>query len=118
MHLTFFQFLLLSLIKVFTSNFVDPDVEDQPSGITIFGDETNHEEGEEGEILDSYTELPRKMTVEFPGINAPIPENADERLWAPVSSTINPPSEHPHHRDNHSSEHLRGHYYTEQGIIT
>ncbi|KAL0350563.1 UNVERIFIED_CONTAM: hypothetical protein Sradi_4205500 [Sesamum radiatum] len=82
---------LLSLIKVFTSNFVDPDVEDQPSGITIFGDETNHEEG----------------------INAPIPENA-ERLWAPVSSTINPSSDHPHHRDNHSSEHLRGHYYTEQ----
>ncbi|KAL0332274.1 UNVERIFIED_CONTAM: protein GAMETE EXPRESSED 3 [Sesamum calycinum] len=94
--------------------YLDPDVEDQPSGITIFGDETNHEEGEEGEILDSYTEPPRKMTVEFPGINAPIPENADERLWAPVSSTINPSSDHPHHRDNHSSEHLRGHYYTEQ----
>ncbi|XP_011099291.1 zinc finger CCHC domain-containing protein 8 [Sesamum indicum] len=94
--------------------YLDPDVEDQPSGITIFGDETNHEEGEEGEILDSYMEPPRKMTVEFPGINAPIPENADERLWAPVSSTVNPSSEHPHHRDNHSSEHLRGHYYTEQ----
>ncbi|KAL0377832.1 UNVERIFIED_CONTAM: Zinc finger CCHC domain-containing protein 8 [Sesamum radiatum] len=75
--------------------YLDPDVEDQPSGITIFGDETNHEEGEEGEILDSYTEPPRKMTVEFPGINAPIPENADERLWAPVSSTINPSSDHP-----------------------
>ncbi|KAK4416292.1 protein GAMETE EXPRESSED 3 [Sesamum alatum] len=94
--------------------YLEPDVEDQPSGITIFGDEPNHEEGEEGEIFDSYTEPPRKMTVEFPGINAPIPENADERLWAPVSSTINQSSEHPHHRNNHSSENLWGHYYSEQ----
>lgn len=62
---------------------------DHPSGITIFGEEeTCVEETEDGEILEKVSppEPPKKMTVEFPGINAPIPENADERLWAPAPS--------------------------------
>ncbi|KAF2592107.1 hypothetical protein F2Q70_00043647 [Brassica cretica] len=61
--------------------------DDHMSGITIFGDEmeeTREEiESEDGEILEKGTppEPQMKMTVEFPGINAPLPENADEWLW-------------------------------------
>ncbi|XP_010528466.1 PREDICTED: uncharacterized protein LOC104805556 [Tarenaya hassleriana] len=61
---------------------------DHPSGITIFGEEeTRVEETEDGEIFEktSPRDPPKKKTVEFPGINAPIPEKADERLWAPAS---------------------------------
>jgi len=40
-------------------------------------------EQEDGEIIGADSSKPkRKMSVEFPGINAPIPEKADERLWA------------------------------------
>ncbi|KAF2313749.1 hypothetical protein GH714_013138 [Hevea brasiliensis] len=63
--------------------YLDPDDEDQPSGITIFADEDVKEEQEDGEIIETdCPDPPKKMAVEFPGINAPIPENADERLWA------------------------------------
>ncbi|CAH8326820.1 unnamed protein product [Eruca vesicaria subsp. sativa] len=61
--------------------------DDHMSGITIFGDnmeETREEiESEDGEILEKANppEPQMKMTVEFPGINAPLPENADEWLW-------------------------------------
>ncbi|KAL8471922.1 hypothetical protein ACS0TY_029235 [Phlomoides rotata] len=87
--------------------YLDADMEDQPSGITIFGDdETTKDENEEGEILDAgHTKPSRTMTVKFPGINAPIPENADERLWAPPSSTNSNSSRHGSHRRHiHSSE--------------
>ncbi|KAL1208793.1 hypothetical protein V5N11_009307 [Cardamine amara subsp. amara] len=70
------------------------DVEDDHiSGITIFGEEETKEEeevnAEEGEILESSSlqEPKKKMTVGFPGINAPIPENADMRLWQQRSNT-------------------------------
>ncbi|GER35723.1 prolinerich spliceosome-associated family protein / zinc knuckle family protein [Striga asiatica] len=67
-----------------------PGYLDQPSGIIIFGEEVAKEEGEEGEILDSGpTELSKKKTVDFPGINAPIPKNADEWLWARNPSFAN-----------------------------
>lgn len=60
----------------------DADDEDQPSGITIFTDKDMAEE-EDGEIVGADTSKPKqKMSVEFPRINAPIPEKADERLWA------------------------------------
>ncbi|KAM7516625.1 hypothetical protein LguiA_006208 [Lonicera macranthoides] len=66
--------------------YLDPEDADQPSGIMIFGEEESKEEKEDGEILDDtdyhQPEAPRKMSVEFPGINAPIPENADEGRWA------------------------------------
>uniref|UniRef100_A0A1J3EGN9 Zinc finger CCHC domain-containing protein 8 n=1 Tax=Noccaea caerulescens TaxID=107243 RepID=A0A1J3EGN9_NOCCA len=61
--------------------------DDHLSGITIFGEEkeeTREEmESEDGEILEkaSPPEPQMKMTVEFPGINAPLPENADEWVW-------------------------------------
>ncbi|KAJ6999267.1 hypothetical protein NC653_010069 [Populus alba x Populus x berolinensis] len=70
--------------------YLDPDDEDQPSGITIFADGDVNEEQEDGEITETEPppEPQRKMSVEFPGINAAIPENADQRLWevGPTSS--------------------------------
>ncbi|KAL2522893.1 Proline-rich spliceosome-associated (PSP) family protein/zinc knuckle (CCHC-type) family protein [Forsythia ovata] len=95
--------------------YLDPDDDDQPSGITIFADEATKEETEEGEILElSVAEPSRKMSVKFPGINAPIPENADERLWAAGSSSYNV-SRHGSYRGyNHSSENLSRRHYHQQ----
>ncbi|KAF2551807.1 hypothetical protein F2Q68_00036444 [Brassica cretica] len=85
------------------------------SGITIFGDEmeeTREEiESEDGEILEKATppEPQMKMTVEFPGINAPLPENADEWLWDAAAA--------PSHRSSRSNNNRwqqrtgRGHDY-------
>lgn len=120
--MSYYIFYVAVLSPIFCSHgfsviiFLDADVEDQPSGITIFGDEEEHkQESEEGEILDgshTKTEPSRKMTVEFPGINAPIPENADETLWAPApSSSVFPSRDRPHRRYNQSSEnHSRGNH--------
>lgn len=67
----------------------------EPSGLTIFGEEEikEEQEKEDGEIQDmemspppELPTLPKKMSVDFPGINAAIPANADKRLWAPTSS--------------------------------
>ncbi|CAI9109988.1 OLC1v1009938C1 [Oldenlandia corymbosa var. corymbosa] len=65
--------------------------EDQPSGITIFGDDEIIEDGEEGEILEnSFTKPDKRMIVKFPGVNAPIPEKADKKLWStrPAESSL------------------------------
>ncbi|XP_047959582.1 zinc finger CCHC domain-containing protein 8 [Salvia hispanica] len=102
--------------------YLDAETEDQPSGITIFGDDTYKDENEEGEILDaSYAEPLRKMTVEFPGLNAPVPENADERLWASDerlwasnSLSSNPSRYSSHQRYNQPSETSSRGYYSEQ----
>lgn len=69
--------------------------EDHLSGITIFDEEETEppEEGEvkaeDGEILEvaSSSEPQMKMTVDFPGINAPIPENADVWIWQQRKNT-------------------------------
>lgn len=68
--------------------------DDHLSGITIFGEEETKKEEEEvkteeGEILEkaSPQEPRRIMTVGFPGINAPIPENADSWLWEQRNNT-------------------------------
>nr|GFC79080.1 zinc finger CCHC domain-containing protein 8-like [Tanacetum cinerariifolium] len=76
--------------------YLDAEDEDRPSGIEIFGEEVVvvaavKQETEDGEILDMdispphdtaiqtpKSEPPKKMSVQFPGVNAPIPENADE----------------------------------------
>ena len=83
--------------------------EDKPSGITIFGDgevkeEQQHEEGELPEKGEASP--PRKrMTVEFPGINAPVPENGDPWLWG---SAPPPPLQSSSGRHNqHSSSDSR-----------
>ncbi|KAK4368445.1 hypothetical protein RND71_012237 [Anisodus tanguticus] len=101
--------------------------EDLPSGITIFADEENKEETEEGEILDrsfpkppksfpnlpkSFPNLPRKMSVDFPGVNAPIPEHADERRWEAAPSSSSYSRSHSHNRYNHAQDNVnRGHYH-------
>ncbi|XP_050381259.1 uncharacterized protein LOC126798357 [Argentina anserina] len=95
--------------------YLDVDDEDQPSGIIIHGVEETKVEQEDGEIVDTdLPELPkpqRKMTVGFPGLNAPIPENADERRWAPSASFSDPSRNYSHSRANHYSEPVsRGHY--------
>ncbi|KAH7532873.1 hypothetical protein FEM48_Zijuj04G0068800 [Ziziphus jujuba var. spinosa] len=86
--------------------YLDPDDEDQPSGIIIFADGEIKEEQEDGEIIEQeYSKPQMKMTVEFPGVNAPIPENADEDRWAAVLRSQS------HRRLNHSSESVsRGHH--------
>ncbi|KAL6139975.1 hypothetical protein ACLB2K_058276 [Fragaria x ananassa] len=95
--------------------YLDVDDEDQPSGIIIYGVEETKGEQEDGEIIE--TDLPeppeprRKMTVGFPGVNAPIPENADERRWTPGPSVSDPSRNHSHNRPNHYYEPgSRGHY--------
>ncbi|KAL7208066.1 hypothetical protein ACSBR1_029927 [Camellia fascicularis] len=102
--------------------YLDPEVEEQeqPSGITIFTDEGNKEEkeddGEIGKILEKvYPDLPRKMSAEFPGINAPIPENADERRWTtagPSSSDL--AKNQSHCRSNFSLEPISRDMYHRQ----
>ncbi|MCD7446650.1 hypothetical protein HAX54_013325 [Datura stramonium] len=86
--------------------------EDLPSGITIFADEENTEETEEGEILDkSFPKPPRKMSVDFPGVNAPIPEHADERRWEAPPSSSRYLRGHSYNRYNHAQDTVnRGHY--------
>ncbi|XP_041004227.1 uncharacterized protein LOC121249576 [Juglans microcarpa x Juglans regia] len=92
--------------------YLDPDIEDQSSGITIYADEEIKEEQEDGEIVERDCPEPqRKMTVKFPGLNAPIPENADERLWAAGPSSSDFSRNRLHRRLNHNSEPVsRGHH--------
>ncbi|XP_030952719.1 uncharacterized protein LOC115975839 isoform X2 [Quercus lobata] len=92
--------------------YLDADTEDQPSGITIYADGENKEEQEDGEIVEAgYPEPQRKMSVPFPGVNGPIPENANERLWADGSSSSDLSRNRVHHRLGHYSEPVsRGHH--------
>lgn len=89
-------------------HFVDSEGQDQPSGITIYADEETKDGQEDGEILETGELEPpeKKMTVEFPGINAPIPENADHRLWAASLASSNRSNS----RSSRSSEGSRGHH--------
>ncbi|GFY96035.1 proline-rich spliceosome-associated (PSP) family protein [Actinidia rufa] len=92
----------------------DAEYEDQPSGITIFADEEN-KKGEDGEISETnHSEPPKKMSVEFPGINAPIPENADERRWTSGPSSSSSSRNRSRHRLNHSSESISSAQHHEQ----
>ncbi|KAJ1690637.1 hypothetical protein LUZ63_014792 [Rhynchospora breviuscula] len=92
-------------------------VEDKskPSGISIFTDEEKDnnsdkkDDYEEGELPGrSEPSSPEKvMTVEFPGINAPIPEEADQFLWSAnpprASAPVYPPRYNPYDQYNGSS---------------
>ncbi|KAI3918845.1 hypothetical protein MKW98_017293 [Papaver atlanticum] len=100
--------------------YMDVDDEDQASGIKIYLDEKTRIDQEDGELSETdepeQPEQKKKMSVEFPGINAPIPENADERRWAalqavssfdPYRNAINRFNPSP----SHSSEaNYRGHF--------
>lgn len=97
--------LTLRMVKVDTRYFSDLDNENQPSGITIFADEKTDEQ-EDGEITEPKFRKPRKKkSVKYPGINAPIPENADERLWAAEPSSSGLPRTWTNQRMNHHVEH-------------
>ncbi|CAM0946940.1 unnamed protein product [Alopecurus aequalis] len=79
--------------------------EDKPSGITIFGDGEAKKDDEEGELPEQGAPSPprkRIMTVEFPGINAPVPENGDPWLWAST-----PPPQTSSGRHHHPSSDSR-----------
>jgi zinc finger CCHC domain-containing protein 8 len=77
------------------------DDEDKPSGITIFGDDEVKLGCVEGELPEKGEPSPprKRMTVEFPGINAPIPENGDQWLWGST-----PPQSSGHHYSYESRE--------------
>ncbi|TVU01665.1 hypothetical protein EJB05_52868, partial [Eragrostis curvula] len=95
------------------------DDEDKPSGITIFGDGEAKLECEEGELPEHGEPSPprKRMTVEFPGINAPIPENGDRWLWGstpPQSSGRHHSSESREYRDRGppSVDHYSSRYHS------
>ncbi|KAL8251143.1 hypothetical protein R6Q59_034836 [Mikania micrantha] len=120
--------------------YLDAEDEDQPSGIEIFGGEVIiKQETEDGEILDmdispahggteppnpelSKPESPKrepskKMSVQFPGVNAPIPENADEWRWEARAWKFDlPRSRSSNHRSQNSTEHPSAsrHHYLEE----
>ncbi|XP_051140290.1 uncharacterized protein LOC127257842 isoform X1 [Andrographis paniculata] len=99
------------------------EVDDQPSGITIFGDSENENEIEDGKVIDAGKAKPYpKMTVQFPGINAPIPENADERAWESLPLPLQAPLRPCQYRDTshcldykHSSENYWSHRHYAEG---
>lgn len=61
--------------------YLDVEDEDQPSGITIFADEESKKETEDNVKVD-VSEPRKKRSVDFPGINAPVPENGDQSYRA------------------------------------
>eukprot|EP00256_Glycine_max_P042692 XP_006593393.1 uncharacterized protein LOC100527170 isoform X2 [Glycine max] len=100
--------------------YLDVDDEDQPSGITIYTDREIADQ-EDGEIMEADASKPkRKKTVKFPGINAPIPDNADERLWGtragPSSSDISRNLSLPQHRSNYSTDYGSRGYHREHRL--
>ncbi|KAL9252157.1 Zinc finger CCHC domain-containing protein [Drosera capensis] len=112
--------------------YLDSEEEDEPSGIMIFGDEetddTVRDNGKCATTINQefismsgdndISEEPKsrkKMAVDFPGINAPVPENAGEK-WVTPQNASNPNVSHKpfdngyiaanmHH---HDQWHLRG----------
>ncbi|KAG9453759.1 hypothetical protein H6P81_006667 [Aristolochia fimbriata] len=70
--------------------YIDTEVEDERSRIIIYGDGEPKHECEDGEIVETAEpgSEEKKMTVAFPGVNAPILENVDERLWARSPSIL------------------------------
>lgn len=114
--------------------YLETEDEEQPSGIEIFGEEEvvvvvkKQEETEDGEILDMdcspppgeppRPEPPKKMSVQFPGVNAPIPENADEWRWGARAWKFDlPRNRSSHYRFHNSTEgaaNSRSHYQEER----
>ncbi|KAL9226001.1 hypothetical protein vseg_001861 [Gypsophila vaccaria] len=62
--------------------YLDLKEEDQPSGIAIFGDDKTQVGDVRNDPPLGVQKTQKKMMVDFPGINAPIPKNADQNLWA------------------------------------
>ncbi|XP_043715884.1 zinc finger CCHC domain-containing protein 8-like [Telopea speciosissima] len=111
--------------------YLDPVDDDKSSGIKIYADEEikiyadeeSKLEQEDGEILERQDPEPiapqvkLEKTVEFPGINAPIPVNADEQRWAgpPGGSSLDFSRNRLHQRSNRSSHGFRKGQYHDQG---
>ncbi|KAI5077859.1 hypothetical protein GOP47_0007683 [Adiantum capillus-veneris] len=77
------------------------DQEEEHSGITIFGTNEDAEGkfiGEDGEIVGEkkWKSASKKMKVHFPGVNAPIPDDADRHVWG--STTDRSTQDRPSHR--------------------
>ncbi|KVH92593.1 uncharacterized protein LOC112516041 [Cynara cardunculus var. scolymus] len=113
--------------------YIDAEDEEQPSGIKIYGEAeeeevvVKQEDTEDGEILDmdcspppgepSRPEPPKKMSVQFPGVNAPIPENADEWRWGARAWKFDLPRNRSSNRFHNSTESpaiSRSHYHEER----
>ncbi|MFS7947899.1 putative transcription factor interactor and regulator CCHC(Zn) family [Helianthus anomalus] len=89
------------------------DDDDQPSGIEIFGEEVVVKQ----ETEDGKPEPSKKKSVKFPGVNAPIPENADEWRWAARAWKFElPRSRSSNHRYHSSTESTatRPHHHEER----
>ncbi|KAL8130250.1 hypothetical protein V2J09_019405 [Rumex salicifolius] len=89
--------------------YLETEEVDQPSGITIYADEESKREGdhEDGEILETDHNDPlKKKSVEFPGINAPIPENADKRRWESGIPKYDPFRDPLQDREDDKSDHF------------
>ncbi|XP_074309540.1 uncharacterized protein LOC141644028 [Silene latifolia] len=70
--------------------YLDAEEDDQPSGITIFGDGEAQKMDVRNDSSLNLRKLQNKVMVDFPGINAPIPKNADHSLWAPSRGRDHP----------------------------
>lgn len=91
--------------------YLDFEEEDKTSGITIYTDEKEDKENDELMFKLDNKEPQKKMSVYFPGINAPIPENGDQIRWAAPQSAPSFPN-HQYNRSNYSPELTpRGHSY-------
>ncbi|CAH9110986.1 unnamed protein product [Cuscuta epithymum] len=99
--------------------YLDPEEDNLPSGITIFGNDETTEEADAREILERSAEPPKKMSVRFPGINAPIPENVDKRHWGvgPSSSIASRARSYRRHANTTPDTVKRGHDLEQQGIF-
>ncbi|KAI4346807.1 hypothetical protein L6164_007674 [Bauhinia variegata] len=96
--------------------YLDVDDDDQPSGIMIYADGESTVQ-EDGEIIKvDHSKPKKKMTVKFPGINAPIPENADERLWNSGPSNSYLSRNQQPDRLNYSTDHVNRGYHRELGL--
>ncbi|XP_071714308.1 uncharacterized protein [Rutidosis leptorrhynchoides] len=74
--------------------YLDLEDEDQPSGIIIYANANGDTKEDEKCVSTNPTQPDRKMSVSFPGINAPIPTKADKKRWAANHSK--PTSFEPH----------------------
>ncbi|GAB2280122.1 hypothetical protein Dimus_014759 [Dionaea muscipula] len=68
--------------------YLDSEEEDQPSGIMIFGDEIIEDAVGRGNGKSEDPKCCKKMSVDFPGLNAPVPENADKK-WVTCQDSSN-----------------------------
>lgn len=67
----------------YPSGYLDPEDEDQPSGLKIYGDEETGN-ANTNNVKSNITGSRMKKSVDFPGINALIPEYADQKKWDPL----------------------------------